>query len=270
MGDKIDNGLTEMPGRMPPGPSAVAFASTLALILLCALAMLAVQRLLPSHLLPPEVLPLVFLSAVLLAAVAFGFWCGLLAAGLAFAVLNFLFTPPLYTFHVASLTDLVWLVEFLMVAALCGLLAGRLHDRAEAARLRAETLEVLSDLSAALVKAQSPAEALAAALAPLGRLSGGQAICLTLEAPLANLSPATQAAAERALRTGLEQPAAAPGWEGSTLTFLPLAEGVLLGHAPIFGPEAPRRLRAIAALAQQTRLALQRLDFAAQIGRAHV
>ncbi|MBI1171093.1 DUF4118 domain-containing protein [bacterium] len=267
MADKGDRFLTDDPGRMPPLPQGMALASTLALVIGTGVCARLALGLLPAHLLPAEVLPLIFLVAVLLSAVAFGFWCGLFAAVLAFAALNYLFTEPLYTFHIAEFGDLVALIEFLLVAALSGLLAGRLHDRAEAARARAEALAVLGDLSAALAAAQTPQEALNAALPPLGRLAQGLAVCVTPQGilpPGTVLDAGTLAAATRALRSGQTQPAAAPGWQGSALTFLPLADGILIGHAAITGREGPRRELAIGALTQQTRLALQRLDFAAR------
>ena len=254
-------------GRWPPPPRLRDLGLTLALVCLTGLGAHLARAILPEAVLPAEVLPLIFLVTVLVSAVALGFWSGLCAALLAFGALNFLFTEPLYTLHVARVADLVALTEFLLVAALAGLLAGRLHDRAEAARTRAEALAVLADLSEALARAQSPQAALEAALPPLARLAKGEAILVTPEGrqpPGATLDPWTQAAADRALRSGQPQPAAAPGWEGSRLSFIPLGEGLLLGHAPIPGHEAPLREGAIAALAHQLRMALQRLDFAAR------
>lgn len=252
--------------RIPPPPPLKGLVLTLVLVGATSLATLAIRAWLPVHLLPSEILPLVFLTDVLLAAVAFGFWCGLFAAVAAFAALNFLFTQPLYTFQVAHLTDLVALIEFLLVAALSGFLAGRLYDRAEAAKSRAEALAVLGDHSSVLASAQTRQDALTATLDPLRRLGHGMAVVVTpkgLLPPDAVLDPATQAAAERAMRSGHAQPASAPGWDGTRLTFLPLTEGTLLGHAPLEGPDARQRAHAIAALVRQTRLALQRLDFEA-------
>lgn len=257
--------LKDDPGRWPPAPRLIALIWTLALVAVTAIAARLAMGVILHDLLPEEVLPLLFLVSVLIAAVVFGFWCGIAAAVAAFAALNFLFTEPRYTFHISRFTDFVALIEFLLVAAFAGVLAGRLHDRAEAARTRAGALNVLGELSAALAEAETPDQAVQVALPPLARLCQGQAVVITAEGVQPRgtaLNPATLAAAERALRSGQAQPAAAPGWEGSTLTFLPLADGVLLGHAPLTGPEGPQREQAIAALLRQTRLALQRLDFA--------
>lgn len=262
----------DAPEGMPPAPDATGVMLTLGLVALTAIAARWALAIFPASVQPEVALPLVFLIVVLLSAVAFGFWAGLLAAITAFATLNFLFTEPLYTFHVAHPQDLFALVVFLIVAALAGLLAGRLHDRAEAARVRAEVLGVLSDLSSALAAAETPEHALSAALQPLGQLSGGQALIVARgdDAPRilfpkeAPLDPATAAAAERAFRTGQAQPAAASGWAGSQFSLLPLTEALLIGHSPPSGHEGPERDLAIGALARQTRLALQRLDFAAR------
>jgi two-component system sensor histidine kinase KdpD len=268
MNEASDDFLAEAAGRWPPPPGGRALAATLALVGATGLAAKVAMTMLPAHVFAPEILPLIFLVAVLISAVLLGFWCGLIAAITGFAALNFLFTEPLYTFHIARFADLVALVEFLLVAAFSGFLAGRLHDRVLAAQARAEALAVLGDLSAALAEAETVDQALKAALPPLTRLCKGQAIVVTPFGTIPEgltLDPATQAACERALRSQQPQPAAAPGWEGSTLSFLPLAEGVVLGHVPLANREAPMREAAIAAMARQLRLALQRLDFA---GRA--
>jgi len=248
----------------PPAPGAGAVAATLTLVALSAsLAKLATDFL---PVFAPDLLPLVFLVAVLVAAVAFGFWSGLLAACTSFAALNFLFTPPLYTFNVTRVSDLVALVEFLLVAGLAGWLTGRLHERAEAARVRAEALAVLGDLSMSLAGAETEKAALQATLAPLARLCQGEAVVMTPEGLLpdgAGLDPVTQAACDRALRSQQPQAAAAPGWEGSRLTFVPLAEGLVLGHTPPPGREGHLREIAIVQAVRLTQLALQRLAFAA-------
>lgn len=164
---------------------------------------------------------------------------------------------------------------FLLVAALSGLLAGRLHDQAEAARGRADTLAVLGALSADLAEAESQAAAMAAATRHLAALCGDRAMVVDLvedrphlligESPDTVLSPADLAAADRCLRLGWAEPAAAPGWPGATLSFLPLVPGeagLAVGHGRLGGREVSRRAAAIAILVEQLRLALQRLDFA--------
>jgi two-component system sensor histidine kinase KdpD len=79
---------------------------------------------------------------------------------------------------------------------------------------------------------------------------------------LDTLPASALAGAERCQRRGQPQPAAAPGWPGEEYNFLPLTEGLAFGYGRLSGREAPRRAQAIAALTDQTRAALQRLDFA--------
>src|SRR3989338_2933565 len=242
---------------LPPAPGLWGLAVTLALIGgTSGLAKLA-MTLVP---LPEAALPMVFLVAVLLASVAFGFWTGLFAAVTGFAALNYLFTEPLYSFHISRPQDVFALLVFLLVAGLAGLLAGRLHDRAEAARARAEALGVLSHLSSDLALATKPDEVLTVALHHLEALAA-PALLVTPQT-LGNLPATAVAAAERCLRRNQPQPAAAAGWPGEDYGFLPLTEGLALGHGRLSGREAPLRAQAIAALADQTRAALQRLDFA--------
>lgn len=227
--------------------------------------------------LPESAAPLIILTPVLIAAVAFGFWAGLLAAGLAFGALNFLFTEPLYTFHITHAQDLIALLVFLFVAGLAGLLAGRLHDQAAAATSRADLLAILSDLAGDLAGAATEAEVLACATRHLAALAQGAAAAFRGADPVPDLLTATPGftpdsaeylAVERALRLQCVEPAAAEGWQGARLTILPLAEtasgALALGHAPIPGPEGPRHAAAIEVLCLQTRAALQRLDFAAR------
>ena len=164
MNEASDDFLAEAAGRWPPPPGGRALAATLALVGGTGLAAKVAMAMLPAHVFAPEILPLIFLVAVLISAVLLGFWCGLIAAITGFAALNFLFTEPLYTFHIARFADLVALVEFLLVAAFSGFLAGRLHDRVLAAQARAEALAVLGDLSAALAEAETVDQALKAAL----------------------------------------------------------------------------------------------------------
>jgi len=245
------------PPGLPPAPGLWGMLVTLGLIAATAGAAVVTVNAVP---LPEATLPMVFLVAVLVASVAFGFWTGLFAAVTGFAALNFLFTQPLYSFHISRPQDVIALLVFLLVAGLAGLLAGRLHDRAEAARARAEALGVLGALSSDLAEAATTEAALTAALRHLTTLAG-QAILVTPQT-LNALPVSALAGAERCLRSLQPQPAAAPGWPGDAFGFLPLTAGLALGHGGLTGREAYLRAQAIAALADQTRAALQRLDFA--------
>jgi len=84
-------------------------------------------------------LSMLFLVAVLLVAVNFGIWPAIYASALSFAVYNFFFIPPLYTFTIAEPFELLALVIFLVVAVITSALAGRVREQAtiSASRMRA-------------------------------------------------------------------------------------------------------------------------------------
>ncbi len=82
----------------------------------------------------------IYLLAVVASAAVGGLVSGLSAALLAFACLNFFFTPPRHTFWVQRPEDLVALVVFLVSATIVGtLLARAIEDRARATRRERET-----------------------------------------------------------------------------------------------------------------------------------
>jgi len=111
-----------------------------------------------------------FLLAVVAAAVVAGMVAGIASSVLGFLALNYFFTQPLHTFHVADRDDVVALVTFLVVALAVGWVVARaVEERARATRrerearllnyiamkaLSGEPLErVLGDLATALVDA---------------------------------------------------------------------------------------------------------------------
>ncbi len=78
---------------------------------------------------PHANLSLVFLTGVLVVAARWGLGPSLFAGILSFLTFNFLFTTPHYTFAVEDDGDVATLVVFLIVAAITGELAGRMHDQ---------------------------------------------------------------------------------------------------------------------------------------------
>jgi two-component system sensor histidine kinase KdpD len=82
---------------------------------------------------------LLYVLAVMGAAVTAGIWAGLAASILSFLALNFFFTPPMHTFTVRKLEDLVALLVFLVVSATVGaLLSSAFAERARAERRERE------------------------------------------------------------------------------------------------------------------------------------
>ena len=229
---------------------------------------------------PSASLPLVFLAPVLVSAIRYGFWAGLLAAVLAFIGYNFLFVEPRHTLSVARPEDALALGIFLLVAAVTGVLAGRMREEADAARNRAAVLEILSDFSADL-SAATRVEAIEALIERhLSRAAAGQVLVLRPDGPAPDggrlrvvggaevappLSEADLLAADRALRYGRPQAATAARWSGSRMTFLPLWGGdrIVAVYGADFGEAgSAEREQAAEAMLRQAELAIERMAFA--------
>ena len=103
-----------------------------------------------------------YLGVVAVVGVLRGFWPALLAAGVSFALLDYFFTVPYYTFTMSQPADVVNLVVFVAAAALVGVLASRRRQ----ALLRAQALtQQLRDVNSELVRLnKEQAEAAQAAL----------------------------------------------------------------------------------------------------------
>src|ERR1700694_2313731 len=66
-----------------------------------------------------------YLGVVAIVGVLRGFWPALLAAAVSFALLDYFFTVPYYTFTMSRPEDALNLLVFVVVAALVGILASR-------------------------------------------------------------------------------------------------------------------------------------------------
>jgi two-component system sensor histidine kinase KdpD len=91
-----------------------------------------------------------YLLVVLALAVLRGRTAAILASVLAFGAFNFFLVPPLYTFEVSRLDDLMSLFVFLATAIITGQLASALRSRAEEARERERETQVLYELGRAV------------------------------------------------------------------------------------------------------------------------
>lgn len=91
-----------------------------------------------------------YLLVVLALAVLRGRTAAILASVLAFGAFNFFLVPPLYTFEVGRLDDLMSLFVFLATAIITGQLASALRTRAEEAREREWETQVLYELGRAV------------------------------------------------------------------------------------------------------------------------
>ena len=94
--------------------------------------------------------PLIYLLVVLALASLRGRTAAILASLLAFCFYDFFLVPPLYTFVVGKLDDLVALVVFLATAIITGQLASALRHRAEQANRREQETHILYELGRAV------------------------------------------------------------------------------------------------------------------------
>ncbi len=255
--------------RSPPSLAGLAFS--LALVAGATAVGHALLRVLPV-----SSIPLIFLISVLVSAAGFGFWTGLLAAGLAFLSANFFFVEPIHSFSVAHPQDVLALAVFLGAAALTGLIAGRMREEADAARRRAELLELLSDFTADLSKTTTLDQIGAVLVRHLERAAEGPATLLEIEKGAVRaqrsapqdvaLDAADLQAAEWAARRGERLPAAAPGWSGSGYTFHPLRrDGAVATVVGFVGAQASReREQAVEAMLRQGAAAMERVTLASE------
>lgn len=119
-----------------------ARAAALAVFLLAALAAAFAQ-----HNSRPVTAAIVFLLGVTLVGALEGFRGGLVAAVLASVIYNFFLSDPVFRFSLTSAEEYVPLIAFAVSAAMSGLLAGRLKDRALAAELSSRRMRALFDVS---------------------------------------------------------------------------------------------------------------------------
>jgi len=256
--------IAAKPAKLWPGLAAAATAVALAVGAGYALT-LALD--LPN-------LSMVFLLAVLACAATYGLWSAVAASFMSFLAYNFFFIQPVHTFTIAEPQEVLSLLVFLIVAVLTGSLAGRVHDQATAASLRAQNIASLYDFSRKLAGAARLDDVLWASATHLHRAQGGPVVLLLpqdgelqLQAawpPDRDLSAGEISAAQWAF-----DKQEFSGWRTNTLPnlamqFRPLlsprgAVGVC-GFAPKTpdAPLAPEQERELAALLEQMALAIDR------------
>ena len=96
---------------------------------------------------------LLYLVSVLLVSLLVGGGPVILAASLSALSWNFLFIPPLYTFHIGRLEDALMFGMYFVIALVTGGLTSRLRSKEQALRARERRLEALYDFSRELANA---------------------------------------------------------------------------------------------------------------------
>jgi two-component system, OmpR family, sensor histidine kinase KdpD len=142
---KCDVRCTERLTRPMPAHMPRALRPYLLSVLSVALATLVMAQLIAG--MPQANIAVLYLLVVLVGATTFGLGPGVLSSVLAFLAFNFFFVPPLHTFSVTHVQDVVRLLTFLVVAIIASSLAGRARVQADTAARRAVELAALYELS---------------------------------------------------------------------------------------------------------------------------
>lgn len=107
-------------------------------------------------------LSLLFVTGVLIVSARTGLGPSLIASLLSFLTLNFFFTKPYYTFEVADENEVATLMVFLIVTAITGNLAARMHREIEARRVSLQRTSNLYEFSRLMSSATGTETALKA------------------------------------------------------------------------------------------------------------
>ncbi len=134
------------------------------------------------RLMPHASLSLVFLTGVLIVSARTGLGPSLFASVLSFLAFNFFFTPPYYTLEVADDGDVATLVFFLIMAAITGNLAARMHQEMDKRRASLRRISNLYEFSRRMSSAAGT-EAVLEALADHLAHSIGTSVAVLITQP---------------------------------------------------------------------------------------
>lgn len=226
---------------------------------------------------------MVFLTAVLTTAVVYGLWPSLFAALLGALAYNFLFLPPLYSFDVAGVENIVALFFFSTVAIVAANLAARARESAFAAAARTRVTEQLYLFSRKLADAVDLDDALWVIVHQVARMLNLRVVLLLPDGPTLaikaayppedNLTAADFTAAHWAFTHARAAGAEVDLVPGAKWLFLPMGTGH--GALGVLGLEAsadralltPEARKLLDALVDQAASAIARINLAADAGR---
>jgi two-component system sensor histidine kinase KdpD len=229
---------------------------------------------------------LVFLTAVLASAIAYGLWPSLFACLVSVLAYNFFFLPPLYTFTIADPENVVALFFFAVVAVIASNLAARVRAQAVAAQQRAKTTEDLYLFSRKLAGVVTLDELLWATAYQVALmlkvrvvllLPEGESIAVRAGYPPEDLlDEADLAAAKWCWQNNRPAGRDADTLPGTRRLFLPIRTG--RGAVGVVGIDndspgpllSPDQRRLLDALSDQTALAIERINLAADLDRAKI
>jgi two-component system sensor histidine kinase KdpD len=210
----------------------------------------------PSSHPPTSVIALLYVLAVLLSVRVAGGVAGIAASVGSFLSLNFFFTPPLHTFGVGTLADLVALLVFLVVSATVGLLLSSAVTARSSVERREMAARLMNRLVTRLLSGESPQTVL---------MDFSKGLCEMLQLARCEISIPSlgDIAAEKA---GL----AAEG-EGEEI---PLEVGQqVIGVMRVWGSKTPlsgEELAVLRSIATQLALALEGMRLSAEVRKAEL
>jgi two-component system sensor histidine kinase KdpD len=231
------------------------------------------------HLVSQEALGMVFLAAVVAAATSWGLSVALYAAVLGFMSWNFFFIPPVYRLTIDEPRDIVAIVLFLGVAVTTGALASRVRRDAHAARSRIEGLRRIGAFSRSLGEPTTEPELLAEIARQAAGLVG-HALVLTAqgedlniraaEPPKDTMDEGAWAAARWAFAK--QEPAGKGTGTMPSVSWRFLPMRTVRGQVGVLGVRLDKDvdqplLQAIAALADQAAVAVERVRLAGEAAR---
>jgi two-component system sensor histidine kinase KdpD len=226
-----------------------------------------------------EALGMVFLAAVVAAATRWGLRIAIYAAVLSFMSWNFFFIPPVYRLTIDQPRDIVAIVLFLGVAVTAGALASRVRRDAHAARSRIEGLRRIGAFSRSLGEPTTEPELLTEIARQAAGLVG-HAMVLTAQGEDLNIRAAEpqadtmDEAAWAAARWAFAKQEPAGKGTGTMPSvqwrFLPMR--TVRGQVGVLGVRLDKDvdqplLQAIAALADQAAVAMERVRLAGEAAR---
>jgi len=258
------------------------YAGSLAMVVGATIIGLLLQRLNIG----PSNVGLVFLTAVFMSAIIYGRWPALLASVVSALGYNFFFFPPIYTFTIADPANVVIVFFFGLVAIVTSNLASRVSAQAVVARERATMTENLYLFSRKLAGVFTLDDLLWAAAFQFAQMLKVRVVILIPQGetvavragypPEDTLNDADLAAAKWVWQHGSAAGRGADTLPGAERLFLPMRTG--RGIVGIVGLDndkpgpilSPDQRRLFDALADQTALAIERINLAGEIDQSRL
>lgn len=222
---------------------------------------------------------LLYLLLTLVASGIWGYRVGLATAVIANLLLNYFFVPPLHTFSVQQPENVVSLLVFLAVAGVGASMLAMLRRQVEVATAGEAEAGLLLDVSQAMGRAATPADALAGFCRTVTARLGAQR-CLVLQRDGEWLVAAASDGLVSAI-SGPEIEQADAALESATITelrdaartFIPFPrgsgrDGALMLTGRILIPDRVDRARLLRALAAEASVALDRVQLSEEAERA--